>query len=103
MVTLYYMRRYVRFLQQLLANETDTFALSAEVSEWFADTAVALSDVRPLLGLGPISEEQRYNSLTELGQRFVTLFGRNLAQAQQRTNVAECDGRVREPFADFFG
>jgi hypothetical protein len=68
MVTLYYMRRYVRFLQQLLTNENDAFELSTEVSEWFADTAVALSDVRPLLGLGPISPEQRYQSLTELGQ-----------------------------------
>ncbi|MDH3612774.1 MAG: hypothetical protein OES10_05775 [Gammaproteobacteria bacterium] len=68
MVTLYYLRRYVRFLQKLLADEHQSFALSREVSDWFADTAVALSNVRPLLGIGPISAEQRYESLAELGQ-----------------------------------
>ncbi len=68
MVTLYYLRRYIHFLQRLLAEETESFTLSSEVSEWFADTAVALSSVRPLLGTGPISLQQRYESLAELGQ-----------------------------------
>jgi hypothetical protein len=68
MVTMYYMRRYVRFLQQLMAEETGTVALSCEVSQWLADTAVALSNVRPLLGGGPVSARQRYASLVELGQ-----------------------------------
>ena len=90
MVTLYYMRRYVRFLQQLLANETDSFELSAEVGDWFADTAVALSDVRPMLGLGPISAEQRYKSLTELGE----------AASRYREAVysqESCSGKVGQP------
>ncbi len=34
MVTLYYMRRYVRFLQQTLAHDNDTVELSTEVSQW---------------------------------------------------------------------
>jgi hypothetical protein len=67
MVTLCYMRRYVRFLQQLLAAEAETVDLSREVSEWLADTASALDSVRPLLGMGPTSPEQRYETLQELG------------------------------------
>jgi hypothetical protein len=68
MVTLYYMRRYVTFLRQLLATESGQFELSVEVNEWLADTATALKKVRPLLGAGPISTSQRYASLLELGE-----------------------------------
>jgi hypothetical protein len=68
MVTLYYMRRYVRFLQDLLANETEAFALSAEVGQWLADTKQVLGDVRPMLGSEPITAEQRYQCLIRLGQ-----------------------------------
>jgi hypothetical protein len=67
MVTLYYMRRYVRFLQQLIAGESGSVQLSREVSEWLADTASALESVRPLLGNGPVSPEQRFETLQELG------------------------------------
>jgi hypothetical protein len=67
MVTLYYMRRYVRFLQTLIASETKTVDLSREVSEWLADTASALESVRPLLGTEPTSPEQRFETLQELG------------------------------------
>ena len=67
MVTLYYMRRYVRFLQQLVAGESGSVHLSREVSEWLADTASALESVRPLLGNGPVSPEQRFETLQELG------------------------------------
>ena len=58
MVTLYYMRRYVRFLQELLAGEPGPVELSSEVGDWLADTAVALADLRPLLGQGPISPDR---------------------------------------------
>ena len=68
MVTLYYMRRYVCFLQELLTNATDSFTVSSEVTDWLAETAVALANVRPLLGGAPISAEQRYVALAELGQ-----------------------------------
>ncbi|MGI9248981.1 MAG: hypothetical protein ACR2QI_08180 [Woeseiaceae bacterium] len=67
MVTLYYMRRYVRFLQRLLANESESFDLSSEVSQWLTETTAALSNVRPLLDDGPVTAKQRYQSLTELG------------------------------------
>jgi hypothetical protein len=68
MVTLYYLRRYVRFLQKLLTDESKPFALSGEVSHWLGDTAAALSNLRPLLGADAISASQRYKSLAELGQ-----------------------------------
>ena len=68
MVTMYYMRRYVHFLRQLIAEETGSFAMSDEVSQWLSDTAVALHNMRPLLGEQPINAKQRYESLVELGQ-----------------------------------
>ena len=68
MVTLYYMRRYVRFLQQLMAEDSRTIDLSSEVSQWLDETAAALKNVRPLLGADPISAPQRYESLVQLGQ-----------------------------------
>ena len=68
MVTLYYMRRYVRFLQHLLAPETETFALSAEVNQWLTDSARALANIRPLLGDDPIAASDRFKSLNERGQ-----------------------------------
>ena len=67
MVTLYYMRRYVRFLQKLISPETEAVELSREVSDWLGDTASALESVRPLLGTEPTSPEQRFETLQELG------------------------------------
>jgi hypothetical protein len=67
MVTLYYMRRYVRFLQGLLAGESGSVELSVEVGEWLASTADALARIRPLLGDGPINPSQRFDSLRVLG------------------------------------
>ncbi len=67
MVTLYYLRRYVRYLQELLADETESFVLSSEVAEWLADTGAALTRVRPALGGDPIDAAERYRSLIELG------------------------------------
>ncbi|MDX2488767.1 MAG: hypothetical protein QNL03_14885 [Gammaproteobacteria bacterium] len=68
MVTLYYLRRYISFLQELLAAETEQFILSNEVSRWLQETATALSRVRPLLAETPLSAEQRYKLLVDLGQ-----------------------------------
>ena len=68
MVTLYYMRRYVTFLRDLLAEQPNEFELSSEVHDWFAETAAALAGLRPLLGANSITAEQRYASLKELGE-----------------------------------
>ncbi|MGB5441439.1 MAG: hypothetical protein WBN57_02245, partial [Gammaproteobacteria bacterium] len=68
MVTLYYMRRYVSFLQHLLSQESGTFSLSLEVAEWLTETAAALNEIRPQLQGGPVSARQRYQLLVALGQ-----------------------------------
>jgi hypothetical protein len=67
MVTLFYMRRYVRFLRELLSSETEAVELSREVSEWLGETASALENVRPVLVAEPTSPEQRFETLQELG------------------------------------
>jgi len=66
-VTLCYMRRYLRFLQELLAAEQGTAELSAEVAAWLSDTASALERIRPWLGQGPVSAGQRWQALEMLG------------------------------------
>ena len=68
MVTLYYMRRYVSFLQHLLAEESGSINLSLEVSQWLSETAAALSEVQPQLQGGPVSAGVRYRLLVSLGQ-----------------------------------
>lgn len=68
MVTLYYMRRYIKFMQPLLATQANAITLSNEVSQWLVDTGVALSAVRSELGNGPISAELRYQTLEQLGE-----------------------------------
>ncbi len=88
MVTLYYMRRYVRFLQQLLAQETEVFTLSSEVHQWLDDTAVALSKLRPLLGGDPVSAHQRYESLAELGQA-ASRYRRTIYQQDSFSNTLD--------------
>jgi hypothetical protein len=67
MVTMYYMRRYIRFLQQLLAANPEAVELSVEVSEWLAETAAALSSARALLEAKPLDDSDRYDMLRELG------------------------------------
>ena len=67
MVTLYYMRRYIRFLQQLLSDQPDSTSLSTEVSQWLTDTAIALAVIRPQLGDKPVSSTLRYQSMMSLG------------------------------------
>ena len=68
MVTLYYLRRYVRFLDDLLASESGSVDVSTEVCEWHAETAAALERLRPALGAGAVSPELRQQSMTELGE-----------------------------------
>jgi len=68
MVTLYYMRRYVDFLQRLLAQESGSVSMSREVTEWLGETASALSELRPKLQSAPASAETRYQLLARLGE-----------------------------------
>jgi len=68
MVTLYYMRRYVRFLQELLANESGDFEISAEVGRWIRQTVATLEDFAPSLQKGPVDARQRFALLKRLGE-----------------------------------
>ena len=43
MVTLYYMRRYVHFLQQLLGDETEPFPISNDVGLWSTETLAGIA------------------------------------------------------------
>ena len=67
MVTLYYLRRYLRFLGELLADETGTVMLSSPVALWLAETSGALAGLRPLLGTAAIGDEDRWQSMQALG------------------------------------
>jgi hypothetical protein len=67
MVTLYYMRRYVQFLTDLLQGESGTFALTEEVDTWFGDTATTLAELRAELGRISDLDALRYRSLRALG------------------------------------
>ena len=68
MVTLYYLRRYIRFLQQLLEQQSKPVRLSREVSQWLDDTATCLNTLRPMLGEQAVSATHRYQWLVQLGQ-----------------------------------
>ncbi|MFT5048609.1 MAG: hypothetical protein ACI8UP_005613, partial [Porticoccaceae bacterium] len=90
MVTLYYMRRYTKFLQALLADTSDTVTLSTEVGDWLVQTAEALNNIRPLLGQGPIDANKRFDALRNLGQ----------IASQYRTRLysqAGFSGKVAQP------
>ncbi len=67
MVTLYYMRRYVRFLQDLLREEDGTFALSQEVDAWFGEVATGLAGLDDKLAGKAASDALRYQILEALG------------------------------------
>jgi len=92
MVTVYHLRRYVTFLQELLAGEAGTGELSAEVADWLAATAAALGRLRPLLGGGPVSAGQRWHAMEDLG----TAASRYRASVYGERRVVR---RVQQPIA----
>ena len=90
MVTLCYMRRYVAFLQALIAEEQEAFSLSAEVGQWLVQTAETLSSLLDSVGPEPIDAGTRYRALSQLGQ----------AASRYRAAVYERDGfsaKVEQP------
>lgn len=70
MVTLYYIRRYMTFMVDLLSDGASgtSVTLSHEVGVWLKDTADTLNSVRPHLGKGVISERLRYETTEKFGQ-----------------------------------
>jgi hypothetical protein len=68
MVTLYYLRRYVKFLRTLLAEESESIEVSTEVVEWSTATALALREVVPALDGKPVDPALRLTTLRQLGE-----------------------------------
>lgn len=68
MVTLYYMRRYIAFMQTLLASAGDSIELSVEVAEWLDRTAAALADLSKQIAAESIDDRVRYRSVRALGE-----------------------------------
>ena len=99
MVTLCYMRRYVKFLDELLAEERESIELSAEVADWLSETAQSLARVRPVLD-GEVSSAERLALLTELGEaasRFrETVYANLTLSAPRAVPLAE----IRQLLAD---
>ena len=91
-VTLCYMRRYLRFLQELLAREQGTVELSAEVAAWLSDTGSALAEIHKWLGPGHVGADQRWQALEKLGRAA----SRYRSAAYVDTATA---GKVAHPFA----
>ena len=100
MVTLYYMRRYVRFLEDLLADESGAFALTAEVDKWFGDTAAALAELRAELGGTSDLDALRYRSLRALGGAAAGFRERVYGQSTLSGACERGLDSVRELFAD---
>ena len=67
MVTLCYLRRYICFFQDLMANEKQDIELSIEVNQWLVETSIALNNLALQLSPEPVSPEVRYQSIAELG------------------------------------
>jgi hypothetical protein len=67
-VTLNYLRRYVHFLQNLLAKQDKDVELSVEVALWLQDTALVLTELAPKLSQTQVTDELRFEVLEALGQ-----------------------------------
>jgi hypothetical protein len=67
MVTMYYLRRYIGFLQKLMPVLEGAVDLSAEVSRWLSDTAGVLNKLRSRIQPGRVDPDLRFESLYELG------------------------------------
>ncbi|WP_394156740.1 hypothetical protein [Vibrio campbellii] len=66
MVTLYYMRRYVAFLQQLLADAPTSVSMSKEVFEWLLSTTRILSEAAKEIRQETVTRQTRKAILTQL-------------------------------------
>ncbi|WP_237561751.1 hypothetical protein [Flagellimonas algicola] len=68
MVTLYYLRRFLKFFEELLdGSEVKEILISNEVGEFFVNIAKCLDDFRHLLSES-IEDKERYLIVAQLGQ-----------------------------------
>ncbi len=70
MVTLAHLRRYLRFLQEVLADQTEMPLVSADVVEWAEHIAVTLESLTPPADGSSLDDEQRHRVMCELGRAF---------------------------------
>ena len=69
MVTLYYIRRYVAFMLELLDEQHAAVGCSNEVLNWFTETAIILKETSEHLNEhGDFSDAYRFEVLSKLGQ-----------------------------------
>ncbi len=68
MVTLYYLRRYVSFFADLLADEQSDIELSTEVARWLEDSAEALRALQAELNTDTVPSAQQMTTLRALGE-----------------------------------
>ncbi|MEH6452360.1 MAG: hypothetical protein V7782_04885 [Psychromonas sp.] len=66
MVTLYYMRRYVAFIQDLLKEQAQNVELSSELVEWLLNTTETLHKIIILIQQKSITRENSRSLLSEL-------------------------------------
>ncbi|MGY5450398.1 hypothetical protein ACVFI8_05565 [Agarivorans sp. MS3-6] len=72
MVTLYYMRRYVSFMQQLFTDQQGQLDLSLEVAEWLKATSSILTEASQLAKSGVVDSQSRNKVLRQLTQAAAT-------------------------------
>ncbi|GEA61316.1 hypothetical protein [Vibrio comitans] len=68
MVTLYYMRRYVSFMQQMLAEAPQYTQLSTQVRDWMVAIEAILADAEASITAGEVTPKLRYDVLVSLAQ-----------------------------------
>ena len=100
MVTLYYMRRYIQFLRDLLDSDSGTFELTEEVDTWFGDTATALAQLRVELGGNADLDALRYRSLRAVGSAAANFRARVYAQSSLSGRCERSIGSVRDLLDD---
>ncbi len=100
MVTLYYLRRYIQFLQELVADCDEDFDITSIVIEWHRGTAKALQKLRETIDRDAVSDETRRQSLNSLG-RVASAYRESLYSRGNLDAAAELPGsEIRNMLAD---
>lgn len=68
MVTLYYLRRYICFMQELLFKANSTYDISKQVHEWLTRTATSVAGACKTMSRSKFTAQQRMQLLCELGK-----------------------------------
>lgn len=95
MVTLYYMRRYVVFMQQLLANtsESESVSISTEVLDWMHSITTVLTDAEHFIQHNTVTPESRMAILMRLEDAAAhyrqTVYRQKGFSGKSLTNTAE--------------